>query len=91
MDAGGRATQDAVAECYSRMGVKPGFSGTQFLPVERPELCEGLGVHFVKNDRGIARYPFSDERPPKLRVLNLKRFIIFSGIKKGHLFRWPFF
>jgi hypothetical protein len=38
----------SLAVCYSRMGVKAGLSGTQFLPHERPELCEGLGIHFVK-------------------------------------------
>lgn len=39
---------------FSHMGVKTGLSGTKFLPFERPELCEGLGIHFVKVDCGIS-------------------------------------
>ena len=42
------------------MGVKAGLSEATLLPLERPELCEGLagpvtGIHFVMVDRGVAQ------------------------------------
>ena len=44
MDAGGRAKQDARAECYSHMGVKLDFLATQLRPVERHHMAVVTGA-----------------------------------------------